>query len=65
MDVAPWCYKWMGLDGWMGLVISGWGGIANLHIPRTSAVADYLGTLEAAIVSNSTNFYGDNNTSVI
>jgi len=29
-----------------------------LDYTRTSAVADYLGTLEAAIVSNSTNFYG-------
>ena len=53
---------WDWMDGWDWLSL---GGIANVHIPRTSAVADYLGTLEAAIVSNSTNFYGDNNTSVI
>lgn len=34
-------------------------------VPRTSAVADsmtdYLGNLEGAIVTNATNFYGDDN----
>ena len=35
------------------------------NVPRTSAVSDsvtdYPGNLEAAIVTNSTNFYGENN----
>ena len=23
MDVAPWCYKWMGLDGWDWISLGG------------------------------------------